>query len=434
MGRFITTIAKLITDPSGGLVGPAGPVGPEGPPGPQGLQGLVGPQGTAGLTGATGPTGLRGLTGLTGPQGSPGVQGPAGPEGPQGLIGPQGPSGLMGPQGTAGQAGPAGLQGLTGLTGPQGPIGITGAAGIDGFDGIDGLTGPIGPQGDIGPVGPQGPTVISGDNGNLLQLRQDGLYYGEEAPIDVGTMYVNNVTGDDTAAGTKANPVKTIREALSRGPGNINRTIELYQGQIHLVDPANPAILRGGGLTLKPYGPFVDAIPHQQGSSNYGTLACLNLNTTIKALDHANHGQTLAEGGIGIYQEGLALLADNARIWVYGITMIAGSENTSGITQSRQRGSFSSYTVNSDWVLYNVIVSMPTTSSYMFDEALFGTNSITLYSVYFTGPGYFAIAGSKKLNIHVDGIDISQSAFIAKISGATSNPYLYTNFTTNLSP
>lgn len=290
--------------------------------------------------------------------------------------------------------------------------------------------------GPIGPMGPQGPTVISNDNGNLLQLRQDGLYYGAEAPIDVGTMYVNNVTGDDTAAGTKANPVKTIQEALSRGPGNINRIIQLYQGQIHLVDPAKPAILRGGGLNFYPYGPSVDAIPHPQGNSKYSTLACLNLNTTIKALDHANYGETLAQGGSGIYQNGLALLADNAKIWVQGLTLIAGSENTSGIPQSRQRGSFSSYTVNSDWVLYNVKVFMPTTSSYMFDDGLFCRLNITLYLVYFSGsgPGYFGIAGSKTMSITAESLDISQVAFIAKIAGAASNPYLYTNFTTNLSP
>lgn len=288
--------------------------------------------------------------------------------------------------------------------------------------------------GPTGPVGPQGPTVISGDNGNLLQLRQDGLYYGAEAPIDVGTMYVNNVTGDDTAAGTKANPVKTIQEALSRGPGNINRTIELYQGQIHLVDPAKPAILRGGSLTFLPYGPSVDAIPHPQGGSKHGTLACLNLNTTIKALDHVNYGQTLAEGGNGIYQNGLALLADNAKIWVFGITMIAGSENASGIPQSRQRGSFSSYVVNSEWILYNVRLSSPTTTSFMFDDALFCKIHITLYSVYITGSGYIAIAGSKTMSITAEALDISQAAFIAKIAGAASNPYLYTNFTTNLSP
>lgn len=422
MGRFSTAVVA-------GPVGPFGPIGPVGPVGPIGPQGQIGPAGPVGPIGPAGPAST--------------VPGPIGPQGPTGVTGPVGPMGPVGPQGQTGSIGPTGAVGATGpastVSGPVGPQGPTGPKGLTGPIGPIGLTGPIGPVGPVGPIGPQGPvgpTTISAASDNLLQIKPDGIYYGVTAPDDVSNIYIDAINGNDAAVGTRALPMKTIRNALLRGPGGITRAIYLYVGQTHIVDPSNKAVIRGGELYLLPYGPQVDAIPHPYGGSNITTLECLNLGTKIKALDHVNFGETVANGGAGIFQNGEALIAVNAIVNVRAITLEAGSENTSGIPQSRQRGSFSNYSVSSSWVLYNVRLSMPTVTSYIFDESLFCELKITLYSVYMSGagPGFLAIAGSKKLLLDVMYIDISQSEFISKIASISNNAYGYTNLTTNLLP
>ena len=274
----------------------------------------------------------------------------------------------------------------------------------------------------------------SPDLGNLLQSRANGLYYGLIAPDNVANLFIDNVFGNDASVGTRDMPMKTIQAALARGPGGIGRVLFLKETQIHLVDPANKAILRGGYLTIHPYGPLIDMIPNPWGGSKETSPAALNLGTTIKALDHINVGLELYQGGSGVFQQALAFLAEKATVFVSGITLIAGNENTSGISQSRNHGSFSVYHIDSDWYFLSAKLVMPTTGSYIFDESLFSTLRVTLYGVQLEGLGYLTIAGSKKLSIDVSYINISQADFIAKILSAQSNPYMYTNFTTNLSP
>lgn len=55
---------------------------------------------------------------------------------------------------------------------------------------------------------------LSPDSGNMLQTRGNGLYYGVEAPVDISTLYVSTSLGDDSNAGTRAAPMRTIEAAL----------------------------------------------------------------------------------------------------------------------------------------------------------------------------------------------------------------------------
>ena len=59
---------------------------------------------------------------------------------------------------------------------------------------------------------------VSQQTGNLLEKRQDGLYYGVEAPPDLANLYVSTSLGNDSNAGTREKPLKTIGEALRRIP------------------------------------------------------------------------------------------------------------------------------------------------------------------------------------------------------------------------
>lgn len=106
---------------------------------------------------------------------------------------------------------------------------------------------------------------ISSDNGNLLQQRQNGLYYGIEAPADLATLYVDAVNGVDqhpdnvAGAGTRAKPLKTFTYANSIALGGTRRTIYLMADQDHIVDSARASAIKDGFLTVEPYGPIPDA-------------------------------------------------------------------------------------------------------------------------------------------------------------------------------
>lgn len=57
---------------------------------------------------------------------------------------------------------------------------------------------------------------LSADEGNLLEIRDDGLYYGTSASDDLLNLYVDTVNGSDDNIGSREKPLKTLNEALTR--------------------------------------------------------------------------------------------------------------------------------------------------------------------------------------------------------------------------
>src|SRR5699024_4067699 len=52
---------------------------------------------------------------------------------------------------------------------------------------------------------------LSPDSGNLLSLRDNGLYYGTQAAVDVSTLYIEPAAGNDSNVGnTQQAPLKTL--------------------------------------------------------------------------------------------------------------------------------------------------------------------------------------------------------------------------------
>ena len=106
---------------------------------------------------------------------------------------------------------------------------------------------------------------LSSDNGNLLQQRKTGLYYGIEAPADLANLYVDAVNGVDqhpdnvAGAGTRAKPLKTFTYANSIALEGTTRAIHLMADQDHIVDSANASVIKQGDLKVQPYGPVFDA-------------------------------------------------------------------------------------------------------------------------------------------------------------------------------
>lgn len=55
---------------------------------------------------------------------------------------------------------------------------------------------------------------LSPDSGNLLEARENGLYYGMEAPVDKRFLYVSTTLGVDTNTGSYSSPLRTIKRAF----------------------------------------------------------------------------------------------------------------------------------------------------------------------------------------------------------------------------
>ena len=134
---------------------------------------------------------------------------------------------------------------------------------------------------------------LSTSSGNLLTKDATGLYYGIEAPAETVHLFVDAVNGVDdevtssNSRGTRDKPLRTLAFALSQGPGGVNRTIFLMEKQIHFVGrrltkwnapytshsnmnnaftyTQETGILRGGDITIHPYGPTIDSLPYRAG-------------------------------------------------------------------------------------------------------------------------------------------------------------------------
>lgn len=102
--------------------------------------------------------------------------------------------------------------------------------------------------------------IISQQGGNLIDMRDDGLYYGQEAAADVANLYVAN-EGDDGATGTREAPLRTIGEAVKRQKPNTRFTVHLKEGQTHeLRSSWADNRWNNLGWTMIPYGAQVDGI------------------------------------------------------------------------------------------------------------------------------------------------------------------------------
>lgn len=99
---------------------------------------------------------------------------------------------------------------------------------------------------------------LSGEQGNLLSARPDGLYYGTIAPADVRVQFVDAVNGNDNNAGAIDNPLKTINHAIQRLPvGTLDNVIYIKEQQIHDVEYS---LWVNASFRLEGYGPNTDAV------------------------------------------------------------------------------------------------------------------------------------------------------------------------------
>ncbi|MDR1842299.1 MAG: phage tailspike protein [Citrobacter amalonaticus] len=96
---------------------------------------------------------------------------------------------------------------------------------------------------------------LSSDNGNLLEIRDNGVFYGITPPAEILNLYVDSIDGDDTNPGTRAEPLKTLNRAFALTPATQSNTIHLKAGQQFFFYTHNIY----GQRVIRPYGdPFID--------------------------------------------------------------------------------------------------------------------------------------------------------------------------------
>lgn len=105
---------------------------------------------------------------------------------------------------------------------------------------------------------------ISAEADNLLQQKDDGLYYGITPPANVAHLYVDALNGVDQdpnaveGAGTRVKPLKTFAYACQLAMSGTHRRIYLMADQDHIVDSAARATVKQGELTVRNYGAVYD--------------------------------------------------------------------------------------------------------------------------------------------------------------------------------
>ncbi|QLB20077.1 hypothetical protein A6B43_00250 [Vespertiliibacter pulmonis] len=125
---------------------------------------------------------------------------------------------------------------------------------------------------------------LSEQNGNLLQLLNDGLYYGTKAPADLANLYVDAVNGVDQhpddvdGAGSEANPLRTFAYANRIAQLGTYRTIRLHTEQEHNCTPSNYFSFKAGKVTVFPYGPAFDEELKKAGGDNTIAFSAITKN------------------------------------------------------------------------------------------------------------------------------------------------------------
>lgn len=150
------------------------------------------------------------------------------------------------------------------------------------------------------PFGEQ--VFLSPDKGNLIQQRNNGIYYGIEAPADTTNLYVDSQVGNDNNVGSKALPLRTIAEALKRVPSGQSHTVHLKQGQTHEWRSSENSKYNGKNrvMTFVPYGDNLDTVYRDNIIDSYHYYRTSNLIRPIikfipnRTFDNGTGGQEYA--------------------------------------------------------------------------------------------------------------------------------------------
>lgn len=144
-------------------------------------------------------------------------------------------------------------------------------------------------------------SLVSTANGNLIQLKPDGLFAALAAAPNLQNQYVSSSTGNDSNDGTRAAPLKTLLRAIEKLPDNTAGNIWLLEGDVFPVktasDPASwgaassnfgtPISTGSRVITIAPYGPQTDSYAGLEVNAvNFYSWLIPSLNRPILEFGH----------------------------------------------------------------------------------------------------------------------------------------------------
>lgn len=144
-------------------------------------------------------------------------------------------------------------------------------------------------------------SLVSTAEGNLIQVKPDGLYAALAAAPNLQNQYVSSSTGSDTNPGTRAAPLKTLFQAITNLPENTAGTIWLLEGDVFPIRPWDAPTTWGATVTnfgqpigtgrrtvsIRPYGPQTDSYAGKDvNSSNFYSWLIPSLNRPILEFGH----------------------------------------------------------------------------------------------------------------------------------------------------
>lgn len=274
---------------------------------------------------------------------------------------------------------------------------------------------------------------ISQDGGNLIQLRKDGIYYGVQAPAEYANMFVDAINGDDNNPGTRAEPLKTIKKAMSVGPAGVNRNLYLRESQTHHVQAGYGVStqIRGGFWYFQPYGPQCDVMPPVYGDSNMAQDAVRELNTWIEAGTFGT-----LDGENGKFQVGEALWGNNSNVISIGISWRAGRPDGSSTPLARDRASFGSAAYAQNLQIRYAKIDLPTAESYLISDHDQPTKLFISGGCVVTGPGKFYTSPriSMSVEVHYPSVWPYNQALKPYMPGIVTSPDVIYNIQTNMPP
>lgn len=106
---------------------------------------------------------------------------------------------------------------------------------------------------------------LSKQSGNLIEIRQDGIYYGTTA--EYPDLFIDAVNGSDENIGTREKPLRTFLEATKRNGKGVTVRYWFKEDMDHRMDTT--VLLQSGEHHIYPYGEFFDNLPKTHGSVDF---------------------------------------------------------------------------------------------------------------------------------------------------------------------
>jgi len=337
------------TSGTNGLSGTSGTSGESGTSGTTGTSGTSGATGSSGQSGSDGTSGTSGTSGVSGATGSSGTSGTDGTSGSSGSTGISGTSGTSGSTGSSGQSGSdgtsgtSGTSGVSGATGSSGTSGTNGASGTSGINGTSGFSGTSGTSGETGTSGTSGATGSSGTSGT------DGTSGATGASGTSGSSGTSGATGASGTSGSSGTSGATGASGTSGSSGTSGATGA--SGTSGSSGASGTSGSSGASGTSGSSG--TSGTSGSSGTSGAGTISGGIANYVARFTG----ATTLTTGSIfdNATNVGIGKATPNAKLDVYGDTIITGSLSVTGNITNIDNVSANSITVAGQPTTYGTV-------------------------------------------------------------------------------